>query len=71
MVPVAAGVVAGLVLAWTASGVLAGILFGVPATDPGSFVVAAGVLLAAGVLASLVPAFRASRTDPAMALRAE
>jgi ABC-type antimicrobial peptide transport system permease subunit len=36
-----------------------------------SFTVAAGILLGAGVIAALVPAVRASRTDPAVALRAE
>ncbi|MCH7531549.1 MAG: hypothetical protein IIB36_07235 [Gemmatimonadetes bacterium] len=40
-------------------------------TDPVSVLVAAGALLTAGMLAALVPAVRASSTDPAVALRAE
>lgn len=71
MVPVAAGVVAGLATALLASRLLSGILFGVAPTDPASFVTAAGVILLAGAMAAALPALRAGRTDPADALRAE
>ena len=46
-------------------------LFDIAPTDPASFVAAAGILLGAGIVAALVPAARASRTNPAVALRAE
>jgi ABC-type antimicrobial peptide transport system permease subunit len=69
MVPVVAGVVAGGVVAWLASSVLAGFLFEVEPTDPVSLASASVVLLATGVAAALVPALRAARTDPAKALR--
>ena len=48
-----------------------GLLYGVPATDPVTFAVAAGLLGLTVLAASWVPARRASRADPAIALRAE
>lgn len=71
MVPVAAGVVGGAIVALLASRALAGFLFGVEPTDPVSLAAAAGVLLATGLLAALVPALRASAADAAEALRAD
>jgi predicted permease len=71
MIPVLLGVAAGSFAAWLASSLLARFLFDVAPTDPVSFVAAAGVLVLAGVVAALVPALRASATDPATALRAE
>ncbi len=69
LVPVVAGIVAGGLVAFFASSVLAGFLFGVEPTDPASLGTASLVLLCAGVIAALVPARRAARTDPATALR--
>ena len=71
MIPVVLGTLAGVAVSFAASRVLASFLFDVTPTDPASFVAAAGILLGAGVVAALVPAARASRTDPAVALRAE
>lgn len=71
MVPVLAGVASGVVVALAGSSLLARFLFGVEPTDPVSFLASAGVLLLAGGLAALVPAWRAGSTDPAAALRAE
>jgi predicted permease len=71
MIPVVAGTLAGLGVSLGVARLLAAFLFEVPPTDPVSFTVAAGILLGAGVIAALVPAVRASRTDPAVALRAE
>lgn len=71
MLPVTLGVVAGSIVALGASRALAGFLFEVEPTDPRSLLAAAGALLLAGALAALVPAVRASGTDPAVALRAE
>jgi putative ABC transport system permease protein len=71
MLPVAVGVVAGAAVALLASTVLAGFLFGVEPTDPTSLMTAAGALLVAGVCAAFVPAWRATRIHPAVALRTE
>ena len=71
MLPVVLGVVAGSVVALLSSTVLAGFLFEVEPTDPVSLLMASGALLAAGVCAAFIPAWRASATDPAVALRAE
>ncbi len=67
--PVVLGILAGALVAWFASSVLAGFLFGVEPTDPASLTAAGLVLLVAGVVAALVPAMRAAATDPSIALR--
>ncbi|MGD2115812.1 MAG: ABC transporter permease, partial [Acidobacteriota bacterium] len=67
----AAGLVVGGVIALGSGRFLAGLLYGVSSHDPGTF---AGVVLLLGglaVLASLVPAYRATRVDPIVCLRAE
>jgi len=46
-------------------------LFGVSPLDPVTFATTAVVLSAAGLLASLIPAWRAVRIDPMLALRSE
>ena len=67
----AAGAVAGLALALPASRFLRSLLYGVRPTDPRIYAGAIVVLAAAGFLACWLPALRAARTDPAMALREE
>ena len=47
------------------------LLFGVSATDPRTFAAVAAVLAAATLVASYLPARRASRIDPAKVLRQE
>lgn len=66
---VATGGVVGLVAAVLLARSLAGVLYGVGPFDLPSFAAAAAVLLAAGVLASLLPALRTARVDPMVALR--
>jgi putative ABC transport system permease protein len=65
------GVVAGLALAAAAARLIRGLLFDVSAADPATFVAAPIVLLAIAILASYVPARRATRIDPIIALRGE
>ncbi len=68
-------VVIGLVIGAGASSLLArsasGLLFGVTAGDPRTFVGTIGVLAIVALLAGYLPARRASRIDPMVALRAE
>jgi predicted permease len=68
---VIAGAAAGLVVAALATRALRGLLFGVPALDPLTFAGVTGLLLLVAVFAILVPALRAMRLDPTMALRTD
>jgi ABC-type antimicrobial peptide transport system permease subunit len=68
---VAAGVVAGIGLAWVCSRVTATLLYGIVTTDPPSFALAVVVTVLAGLSATIVPAWRAGRTDPIVVLREE
>ncbi len=67
----AVGLVLGIAAAFAMRTVLASFLFETPASDWFSYVGSALVLAFGSVLASLVPAWRASRTDPAVVLREE
>ncbi len=64
-----AGVVAGIALALLLTRYMTGMLFGVTPLDPVAFIGAALVLLLAALLATWVPAWRASTVDPVVALR--
>ncbi len=66
---VGAGVVAGALASTILGRWLASLLYGVHAADPAALTAAALALLAVGVLAAFVPAYRASRVDPAIVLR--
>lgn len=67
----AIGITGGFVLYAMAAPFLRAFLYGVTATDPLTLLGATLVLLATAILASWLPARRAGRVDPAVALRAE
>lgn len=64
-------VVAGLAGAYALSRVMAGLLFGISARDLTTFVSVPVILAAVAFAASVIPAWRASRVDPMVALRDE
>jgi putative ABC transport system permease protein len=68
---VAVGVAAGLLGALALTRVLSGLLYGVTARDPATFLVVTAILSATAGLACLVPARRAALVDPKEALRTE
>jgi predicted permease len=71
MALVVIGAAIGVALGLVATRLLAALLFGVRAGDPLTFIGAPLLLLAVGALASLLPARRASRIDPARVLKTE
>jgi predicted permease len=65
------GVVVGLALAFGTTRLMSAVLFGVSPVDPLTFASVSGGLLLIAILASYLPARRASRVDPVVALRTE
>jgi len=69
--PTLVGIGVGLILAAALVRVLAALLFGVSQHDPGTFAGVPVLVIAVGLLATWVPAWRATRVDPIDTLRAE
>lgn len=68
---VALGLAIGLGLAWVLSKSVASFLFSVQPHEPQLYVVVAGILAVAAIAAATIPARRATRVDPVVALRIE
>jgi putative ABC transport system permease protein len=67
----AVGTAIGLLGAWFTSGIMQALLVQIPARDPLTFVAITGLLLLITVAACLLPARRAMRVEPVVALRTE
>ena len=65
------GVGIGLAATWGSTRLLSSLLFGLTPVDPASLMIAVALMLVVAILASYVPARRASRLDPTRALRYE
>jgi putative ABC transport system permease protein len=66
-----AGVAVGSIVALVGARLIRGLLFGVSATDPVTFASVAAGLLVVALFASYIPARRATRVDPMIAIRGE
>jgi ABC-type antimicrobial peptide transport system permease subunit len=67
----AAGIVLGIGIAVALTRVMSGFLFGVGPMDPATYAVVSATLAAIALLATYLPARRASRIDPIAALRTD
>ena len=68
---VAAGLVLGVAVAYGVRQSVESMLFGLTGADPATYALVAGLLVAVTLLASLLPAQRAARVDPMIALRTD
>ena len=71
MTLVGVGLALGLLAAYGLTRFLSGLIFGVSSTDPVTFFGIALFTTAVGLMACLIPASRATRIDPIVALRCE
>jgi putative ABC transport system permease protein len=63
------GVVVGLVAAFALTRTMSSLLFGVTATDPITFIAVSVLMLAVAVIANFIPAIKATKVNPLIALR--
>jgi predicted permease len=68
---IAAGLAIGMAGVLPLAKLVSGLLYGVTAADPATYAVAVGILALVGMLAAMLPARRAARVDPMVALRYE
>ena len=71
MSPALVGIAVGMIAALTSAKVMTTLVFGVSASDPLTLAAVAAMLALVALMASLVPAYRALRLDPAQVLRAD
>jgi putative ABC transport system permease protein len=71
MMPTLIGICAGAVAALGTASILQHLVFGVSPSDPVTLAIVAGTLAMVALVASVVPAYRATRVDPLMVLRAD
>jgi putative ABC transport system permease protein len=71
MMPVAIGLVVGLAVSFAVTRLVQSLLYGVEPTDPLTFAAGSAILVAAALLAAYLPARRATKVDPLLALRYE
>ena len=69
--PTLLGIAIGIAAAISMSRVLSSAIYGVKATDVSTYATVATLLASVGVLASIIPAYRATRIDPLRTLRDE
>ena len=69
MLPAVVGIAIGTAGAWAVTRFLSSLLFGVRPTDPMTFILVPLLLAAVAVVACLLPARRATKVDPVVALR--
>ncbi|HXT70598.1 MAG TPA: ABC transporter permease [Vicinamibacterales bacterium] len=71
LIVTAVGLLIGVPVALAGSGYVRALLFGIEPTDPVSIVIGAGALVLCALIAGLIPAQRAARIDPMVAVRHE
>jgi len=63
------GIAVGLVTAFLITRLMSSLLYGVTANDPITFIAVSVLMLTVAVVANLIPAFKATKVDPLLALR--
>jgi ABC-type antimicrobial peptide transport system permease subunit len=71
MKPTLVGLAVGIASAAAVGRVVSTLIFGVGARDAATYLAVSAIVIAVGLLASVVPAYRATRVDPLDALRTE